>query len=64
MAFINNRFFQMRVPDDFMRRLDAWRRRQPDIPSRSESVRRLVEAGMGALGGSPKPSATRTRSKP
>jgi metal-responsive CopG/Arc/MetJ family transcriptional regulator len=37
--------FVMRVDDDFFRRVDEWRRRQPDIPSRSEAVRRLVERG-------------------
>jgi hypothetical protein len=26
--------------------IDAWRRRQPDLPSRSEAIRRLVELGL------------------
>ena len=38
--------FQMRLSDDFIARLDAWRRRQPDLPTRTEAVRRLVERGM------------------
>jgi len=27
--------------------VDAWRKRQPDLPTRPEAVRRLVELGMG-----------------
>jgi hypothetical protein len=26
--------------------IDEWRRRQPDLPSRSEAIRRLVELGL------------------
>ncbi len=26
--------------------IDAWRRRQEDLPSRSEAIRRLVELGL------------------
>lgn len=39
---------QMRMSKEFLRRLDNWRRQQPDIPSRSESVRRLVEVAFAA----------------
>ena len=28
--------------------LDEWRRQQPDLPSRSEAIRRLVAAGVQA----------------
>ena len=28
--------------------IDAWRRRQEDLPSRSEAIRRLVEIGLKA----------------
>jgi hypothetical protein len=28
--------------------IDAWRRKQPDLPSRSEAIRRLVELGLKA----------------
>jgi hypothetical protein len=31
-------------------RLDEWRRVQPDIPSRAEAIRRLVELGLKAKG--------------
>jgi metal-responsive CopG/Arc/MetJ family transcriptional regulator len=30
--------------------IDEWRRRQPDLPSRSEAIRRLVQAGLKAKG--------------
>jgi hypothetical protein len=46
MALINDRPFQMRVSEEFLRKLDEWRRQQPDIPSRAESIRRLIEMGM------------------
>jgi hypothetical protein len=29
-----------------MRRIDEWRRRQEDLPSRAEAIRRLVELGL------------------
>ena len=28
--------------------IDEWRRRHPDLPSRSEAIRRLVELGLKA----------------
>jgi hypothetical protein len=40
-----DRPFQMRVSDEFLRLVDDWRRRQKDIPSRAEAIRRLVELG-------------------
>jgi hypothetical protein len=39
---------QMRVNRAFLETLDEWRRLQPDLPSRTESVRRLVEIGVKA----------------
>jgi hypothetical protein len=32
----------MKVPDSFLEMVDAWRRKQPDLPSRAEAIRRLV----------------------
>jgi hypothetical protein len=34
--------FQMKVPDSFLETVDDWRRKQPDLPSRAEAIRRLV----------------------
>jgi metal-responsive CopG/Arc/MetJ family transcriptional regulator len=38
--------FNMKTSPEFLARLDKWRRKQPDLPNRSEAVRRLVEAAM------------------
>lgn len=38
-----DRPFQMRVSEDFLRTVDDWRRRQTDVPSRAEAIRRMVE---------------------
>jgi hypothetical protein len=40
--------FQMRVSPSFLRLIDEWRRKQPDLPSRAEAIRRLVQRGVGA----------------
>ena len=37
---------QLRVSGDFLKHIDAFRRTQPDLPSRSEAIRRLVELGL------------------
>jgi hypothetical protein len=38
--------FQMRVSPSFLKAIDEWRRKQSDIPSRAEAIRRLVELGL------------------
>ncbi|MCP3475646.1 hypothetical protein NLM33_35830 [Bradyrhizobium sp. CCGUVB1N3] len=40
--------FEMRVPASFLKMVDEWRRRQPDLPPRAEAIRRLVELGLRA----------------
>jgi len=45
--------FEMRLGQSTIERLDAWRARQEDIPSRSEAVRRLVETGLGRVSEKP-----------
>jgi hypothetical protein len=40
----------VKVPPTFLRILDGWRREQPDLPSRSEAIRRLVSSGAGVIG--------------
>ena len=37
---------QLRLPEELAVRIDDWRRRQTDIPSRSEAIRRLVDRGL------------------
>jgi len=39
---------QMRVTDEFIAELDDWRRKQPDLPNRTEAIRRLVRLGIDA----------------
>lgn len=36
------------APASWVRRIDDWRRAQPDLPNASEAIRRLVEAGLNA----------------
>jgi hypothetical protein len=43
---IKSTTIQMRVSDEFLRLVDEWRRQQPDLPSRSEAIRRLVASGV------------------
>lgn len=42
----SGRPFQMRVTPEFDAAVDEWRRKQPDIPSRSEAIRRLVDQAL------------------
>ena len=41
----------MFVPARIMRRIDAWRRRQPKLGTVSEDMRKVIEAGIDALEG-------------
>ena len=36
----------MVVPTALIEKVDAWRRREPDLPNLSEAIRRLVEMGL------------------
>ena len=36
----------VRMSDDLVRRIDEWRRTEPDIPTQGEAIRRLVELGL------------------
>lgn len=36
-----------RVQPDLLERVVAWRREQPDLPSRPEALRRLAVKGLG-----------------
>lgn len=40
--------FEMRADDAFIKAVDDWRRKQPDLPNRSEAIRRLVEQALAA----------------
>ena len=43
-----DRPFQMRVSESFLRMVDDWRRGQLDVPSRAEAIRRMVEFAINA----------------
>jgi hypothetical protein len=38
----------VRIQPDMAKRIDAWRRRQDDLPGRPEAIRRLVKLGLKA----------------
>ena len=46
MPLTNDKQFQMRVSEQFLKKLDKWRRKQPDLPGRAEAIRRLVELAL------------------
>jgi len=38
--------FEMRLDEATIKRIDDWRRAQPDLPSRAEAIRRLVDQAL------------------
>lgn len=38
---------ELRLPSEILDRIDGWRSEHPDLPSRSEAVRQLIEIGLG-----------------
>jgi hypothetical protein len=44
----------VRLQPDPLAEVDNWRRKQPDLPSRAEAIRRLVELGLASKGGEAK----------
>ena len=40
--------FIMSVAPSFLEKVDAWRAKQPGLPSRAEAIRRLVEKGLAS----------------
>jgi metal-responsive CopG/Arc/MetJ family transcriptional regulator len=42
------RRLQLIAPVDWLKRIDAWRRHQPDMPNRSEAIRTLVIQALDA----------------
>lgn len=41
--------FEMRVPQDLLRRIDDWRKRQVIVPSRAAAVRYLLDSRLDEL---------------
>jgi hypothetical protein len=46
MAEPLDRRVQIVISTAQVRAIDEWRRRQPDLPSRSAAIRRLIEMGL------------------
>jgi hypothetical protein len=44
----NLRRERKRLDADFLKMIDEWRRKQDDVPTRPEAIRRLVELGLKA----------------
>lgn len=42
----NSTRFEMRASPAWLTKLDDWRRKEPDLPSRAEAIRRLVEKAL------------------
>jgi len=40
--------FEIRLQSELSVKIDGWRRQQPDLPSRAEAARRLIELGLEA----------------
>jgi len=58
---IQDRLFQMRLSNEFLERVDEWRRKQPDLPSRAESIRRLTNAMLQMLDKKPRQQGRQTK---
>jgi hypothetical protein len=48
------RRLHMVAPESWLKKIDDWRRQQPDVPNVSEAIRRLVEIGLDASKGGTK----------
>lgn len=48
-----NHRVQLVCDDAFLEKVDDWRRVQPDLPNRSEAIRRLVYLGLNAARAQP-----------
>ena len=46
--FRTGRPLQFYAGDEFIAAIDRWRGQQPDVPGRSEAIRRLVERALAA----------------
>jgi hypothetical protein len=49
----------VRLDDDQLAALKAWRREQDDMPNNAEAIRRLMLKGMGAAAPTKKPKPAR-----
>jgi metal-responsive CopG/Arc/MetJ family transcriptional regulator len=45
---VQNPQINVRMDEELLRRLDEWRRKQPDLPGRPEAIRRIVGQALDA----------------
>lgn len=43
---VQNPQINVRMDEDLLKRLDDWRRKQPDLPGRPEAIRRIVDQAL------------------
>ncbi len=43
---VQNPQINVRMDEDLLKRLDDWRRKQPDLPGRPEAIRRIVDEAL------------------
>jgi metal-responsive CopG/Arc/MetJ family transcriptional regulator len=43
---VQNPQINVRMDEDMLKRLDDWRRKQPDLPGRPEAIRRIVDQAL------------------
>ena len=53
----------MRLSNEFLERLDEWRRKQPDQPSRAKSIRRLTTTMLQILDKDPDKKGARPKKR-
>jgi hypothetical protein len=41
--------FTMRVDEEFIAKVDEFRRMQPDLPNRTDAIRRMVDMAVGKV---------------
>lgn len=45
-ASVSDKRVNVVLPAELLRKIDNWRRKQPELPSMSEAVRRLLEQAL------------------
>jgi hypothetical protein len=50
------------LPDELVKRIDAWRGRQPGVPNASVAIRQLIEQSLDAADAADKPKPKKPKS--
>jgi len=51
---VQNPQINVRMDEELLKRLDEWRRRQPDLPGRPEAIRRIVDQALSSSDAKPR----------